>query len=217
MKKSGFTLAEVLITLGIIGIVAAITIPVLMQSFQKEATLQRAKKVYTIFSQLNLAIIKDSGSYVSLGTAYSLNDLNTVYTTYISPNMKIVEDCGNTAGKCWPNSPSKYLWGSTTIDLSTRTDSRYFVLSDGTSIVAYLGSSGDLQIWFDIDGPSKGPNTVGTDIFNLDLYNSKVETQGDDQTVAWVISCTSKGNACTGGARNSLTRIIRDGWQINYW
>lgn len=37
MKKYGFTLAEVLITLGIIGVVAALTIPTLMQNYKDRA------------------------------------------------------------------------------------------------------------------------------------------------------------------------------------
>ena len=46
-QKLGFTLAEVLITLGIIGIVAAMTIPVLMTNYQKKTTATRAKKAYS--------------------------------------------------------------------------------------------------------------------------------------------------------------------------
>ena len=48
--KKAFTLAEVLITLGIIGVVAAITIPGLITKYQKLATVVKLKKVY---SQLN--------------------------------------------------------------------------------------------------------------------------------------------------------------------
>lgn len=44
--KKGFTLAEVLITLGIIGIVAAITLPTLMTNYKKKATATRVKKAY---------------------------------------------------------------------------------------------------------------------------------------------------------------------------
>ena len=53
MKLRGFTLAEVLITLGIIGVVAAMTIPMLIINYQKRLTLTRLKKTY---SQLNQVI-----------------------------------------------------------------------------------------------------------------------------------------------------------------
>ena len=57
MKKLGyktalhaFTLSEVLITLGIIGVVAAMTIPVLMEKYQEHAIITRLKRVYSILS-----------------------------------------------------------------------------------------------------------------------------------------------------------------------
>ena len=48
---TAFTLAEVLITLGIIGVVAALTMPVLIADYQKKETLTKLKKTYSIFSQ----------------------------------------------------------------------------------------------------------------------------------------------------------------------
>lgn len=44
MKKA-FTMPEVLITLGIIGIVAAITLPALIGKYQKIQTINQLKKV----------------------------------------------------------------------------------------------------------------------------------------------------------------------------
>ncbi len=49
--RKGFTLAEVLITLGIIGIVAALTLPSLIQKYQEKVTLERLKKsIFTSFT-----------------------------------------------------------------------------------------------------------------------------------------------------------------------
>lgn len=50
-RKSAFTLAEVLITLGIIGIVAALTIPTLIQNHNKKVVENRLKKVYSTMNQ----------------------------------------------------------------------------------------------------------------------------------------------------------------------
>lgn len=50
MKKA-FTLAEVLVTLGIIGVVAALTMPVLMQNYRKAVLRNQAKKTYSMLSQ----------------------------------------------------------------------------------------------------------------------------------------------------------------------
>ena len=50
-SKLGFTLAEVLITLGIIGIVAAMTIPTLMTNYRKHIVETRVARTYSIISQ----------------------------------------------------------------------------------------------------------------------------------------------------------------------
>ena len=50
MKKLAFTLAEVLMTLGIIGVVAAMTLPTLITDFQKRSTVTMVK---TLYSKIN--------------------------------------------------------------------------------------------------------------------------------------------------------------------
>jgi prepilin-type N-terminal cleavage/methylation domain-containing protein len=59
MKKRAFTLAEVLITLGIIGVVAALTIPGLIASYQKNIVLTRLKKFYSMHMQTYLYMQSD--------------------------------------------------------------------------------------------------------------------------------------------------------------
>ena len=51
MYKQAFTLAEILITLGIIGLVAALTLPSVIANYQKKQTVVKLKKVYTTLSQ----------------------------------------------------------------------------------------------------------------------------------------------------------------------
>lgn len=66
--KKAFTLAEVLITLGIIGVVAAITIPGLITKYQKLATVVKLKKVYSQLNQVMLSINDDPGLDVISGS-----------------------------------------------------------------------------------------------------------------------------------------------------
>lgn len=47
---NAFTLAEVLITLGIIGVVAALTLPSLIQNHKEKVTIVRLKQAYSLFS-----------------------------------------------------------------------------------------------------------------------------------------------------------------------
>lgn len=55
-----FTLAEVLITLGIIGVVAAMTIPVLMNYYQEQALLTQFNKAYSTISQAYVSAAQDN-------------------------------------------------------------------------------------------------------------------------------------------------------------
>ncbi len=62
----GFTLSEVLITVGIIGIIAAFTIPGVITNYQKKVTAEKLKAAYQMFfNALNLAL-NDTGNYISV-------------------------------------------------------------------------------------------------------------------------------------------------------
>ena len=60
-RKIAFTLAEVLITLGIIGVVAALTLPSVIAKYQDKVTVTKVKKAYAMFSQAYLSAINDNG------------------------------------------------------------------------------------------------------------------------------------------------------------
>ena len=60
-KKAAFTLAEVLITLGVIGIVAAMTLPMLVAKYQKLVATTQLKRIYSILTNAELMAIKDFG------------------------------------------------------------------------------------------------------------------------------------------------------------
>src|SRR5574344_1750868 len=70
MKKSGFTLAEVLIVLGIIGVVAAMTIPTLMnQTSQAEYRTGFKKIISTLNQAINMNVAIDNTDFSSLGSS----------------------------------------------------------------------------------------------------------------------------------------------------
>ena len=56
LKLNGFTLAEVLITLGIIGVVAALTIPNVIAEFKERQSIVALKKITSELSQVNMAL-----------------------------------------------------------------------------------------------------------------------------------------------------------------
>ncbi len=61
-KKKAFTLAEVLITLGIIGVVAAMTLPVLIQNHNNQVVVARLQKFYSSINQAITLAEKDYGA-----------------------------------------------------------------------------------------------------------------------------------------------------------
>ncbi len=58
-KRAAFTLAEVLITLAIIGVVAAITIPALMSQYKDMVAKQQFKRAYSVIQQAFQAVYAD--------------------------------------------------------------------------------------------------------------------------------------------------------------
>ena len=60
-RFSAFTLAEVLVTLGIIGVVAAMTMPVLISNYQKSVLKNQAKKTYSMLSQALTLSVQNYG------------------------------------------------------------------------------------------------------------------------------------------------------------
>ena len=60
-RKSAFTLAEVLITLGIIGVVAVLTLPTLIANYKKQVIISKLNKVYSTISQAYISAKSDNG------------------------------------------------------------------------------------------------------------------------------------------------------------
>ena len=98
-RKAAFTLAEVLITLGIIGIVVALTVPNLVQGYRKHVVETRLKEFYTITQQafkmaeVDNGDIANWGRYGNPGNVYVENDVYSSnsdewFDEYISPYLK---------------------------------------------------------------------------------------------------------------------------------
>lgn len=95
IKKFGFTLAEVLITLGIIGIVAVLTVPTLLKDIQ---TKQRAEQIRTIKYKFTKAT--DTMKSYGLITPY---DSTEEFIAQLSKHLKIIKVCApGYLSDCWP-------------------------------------------------------------------------------------------------------------------
>ena len=66
LKNRAFTLAEVLITLGIIGVVAAMTIPSLMENVRNRDLQAQLKKTYSEWNQISMQFMDDHEQSIHL-------------------------------------------------------------------------------------------------------------------------------------------------------
>jgi len=172
MKKCAFTLAEVLITLGIIGVVAAITLPILVQNYQKKVTVERLKQTYSILSQA----IKMSEIDNGLVEEWNIPTESNAYEhgkqfseQYINPYIKKVKVC-KTAMKC--HGEKTYLLSGHEANYDT---SRYYIILNNAIVLQIWPRSTWIQFTVDINGKQK-PNVVGKDIFLLALTKNDISS-----------------------------------------
>ena len=156
--KSAFTLAEVLITLVIIGVVAALTIPVAISKYKKTEVETRLKKS---FSTLSNAVKRATADHGDVST-WEFSDFDNFLDKYFLPYIR------NSKGTCRSNQ----IWGG-----SASLPSCVLYLADGTkwtimrlkTVPPYF-----YEVRADINGEKK-PNKIGYDIFLLYIFPSAAE------------------------------------------
>lgn len=205
-----FTLAEVLITLGIIGVVAAMTIPTLVQDQQNKATITALKKAYATFSSAYASALNDYGPVDSWGVTADDGANSKLMLDILANYMKVQRNCGTTYSTCFPNiSNYKYLSGGNDWSILS-TNASHIRLSDGT-LVAFdiydpttdwpanrIGA-----IYIDTNG-YKNPNKIGVDTFGFWLTRTRVLPWGNTSDAAdynFANNCRDKstqtGRGCT--------------------
>ena len=106
-KKVAFTLAEVLITLGIIGVVAAMTIPALMTDYRKETTAARVKKFYSVINNAVMFAAAEHGDvsvWMSAPANLDYNENLNFVQIYLMPYIKYTR-----YDNCYGNSVCVYM------------------------------------------------------------------------------------------------------------
>lgn len=221
MGKRAFTLAEVLITLGIIGVVAAITLPTLHARIQEKILLNKLKVTYSILSRAyKLAIEENNGdaSLWDIGRKMSEDGSSKMYNKF-APHIKQIHSCNTSRGaKCFANCYYD-LFGNRCV---TKDENIDFTSTWGKGILlngVALGfwSAGDgckaydqkLQysecgsIIVDLNGPSR-PNRMGIDVFEFVITAEKgVQPKYGDDTLDYGAKCKyndksgNNGRTCT--------------------
>ena len=217
-KKSAFTLAEVLITLGIIGVVAAMTLPALKQKLEDQRNLSTLKKTYSILQQAtNLAIAEHEGPEYWGMVDNSVESVTNVYN-YYRPYFNMMRECPNKPG-CW-GYPTKYLNG--TVYWNEHNTSWYqyaFTLVDGVNVLIDIYPADQIQSNFGINvnydcavffidiNADKLPNQIGRDMFAFVVTERGLQPAGLNNYDNCNLNDT--GFQC-------VSRIIKDGWSMKY-
>ncbi len=180
MKNYGFTLAEVLITLGIIGVVAALTLPALVQNNRNREMQTRLKRGYSVLSQALDMYQAENGERITPQTKIGW-DLKPVLMKY----LKTVKDCGYGSlddDACIPNygpdnekNSTKYTtYNGKTLYLNYFDDGQ-FVLNDGSLVLLESAASAtNLYISIDVNGYNNRPNRLGQDLFMFQIDSKGV-------------------------------------------
>ena len=213
-NKFAFTLAEVLITLTIIGVIAALTIPNLMQKYQEHATVNKVKKFYSTLTRSYTQAIKENGmpddEWGLTGTDEA--SAKKVYEILFKPYFKIAKDCGtNNNGNCIDSSGFKTRKSGEFIknDPPVATTKGYkILLSDGSAVYWYVSTTKIPVVRIDMNG-SKIPNQLGVDIFQFVVPEKTTKERMEPEGLPSYSAKVSFDNNCA--------KSTHQGWGCAAW
>ena len=221
IEHLGFTLAEVLITLGIIGVVAAMTIPNLIATHQKKQTVVKLQKAISVLNQAYKLSYDDVGE-PSVSEAFNMG-ASKYFSTYWAPYIKTEIYC-DTYAKC--RYKSQHPWSlpsgkPSDISVVYGNNRTTFYTADGFLYVIFTAGgpgptidklSADTSVYVDING-AEGPNRYGRDVFVL----TRVEKDGGGIQPRGISSSNENINSScskTGDGLACAEKIRRAGWKI---
>ena len=232
--RLGFTLAEVLITLGIIGVVAALTMPSLINNYRKQVLVTQFKKEVNFVQNSLRKVMADEGVDSLLNTnvivfnapsassssgylgSYGINADNlasAIGLTPVAENTKFYQDTRNGFGMSSGDFKSYYT-----------KDGACIAFEDGVT----LGLWGNMDyahfdFYFDVNC-DKGPNVAGRDRFLLQIsQNANISSYGFNFDEVDKI-CKKEGEYSNEDLAPAVSlfslycsySIIRNGWNMVY-
>ena len=217
-KKAAFTLAEVLITLGIIGVVAAVTLPTLVANYQKTVWVNQLKKTISYVENNTRHLLAEEGvdklsdTKTPFAQDYEGDDDDELSFWAKNYSLKLLED-------------ENSLFYQDAIDTF---EVPPFYSPDGTCFVFGLNSGQHTSeremigmIAVDINCDKK-PNLVGYDRFTIYLRNNGLMVTEsnmffpESNCMAYFNSQKNERSYWGYCGATFLRKIINDGWKINY-
>jgi len=204
-KNAAFTLAEVLITLGIIGVVAALTIPGLINNYKAARLHSQFLKSYSTVQQAFKQMESDD---VSLDPAdYDQAKFYKAFMKYLQAPF----DCGYLSGNNMKRTKPCYDSHNSTTPYRTfdgksrannyRFDDGQIALQDGT-LLLFENWGGGVWVSVDLNGYNNPPNRWGYDLFTFQFIDGELVTMGDKKS-----DYTDMSKYCSATSTDSLNGI----------
>lgn len=247
MKKSlGFTLTEVLITVGIIGVVAALTVPNLIKNYQKDSQLVQLRKVVNEFVSATDIYTTETGKQYFYQTpamkseagmnSFMLNRFKSRAGNGFANTYKSIN--GNTKDFTCAGT-SFVLANSATVCVKL---DQFNALGNGSAAIDSVNNISEYHIYVDTNGNEK-PNVGGRDMFDFYITNKgEFSPVSQDVSAKYEKNC-SAATACALGmeceiseeeqaaidkceadktcigkpfGESCIVQIVNDNWQMNY-
>ena len=180
--KNAFTLGEVLITLGIIGIVAAMTLPAIMVKRRNVELESRFKTAYSLISQAVLRMSADNAdiaeTYCSKGTNGRMSyEFTEDFSKYFQTTRLYNSETKNLKTLGYQNNSFKQANGVDNFNQDGHNEGAFFV-KNGMMIAAsgcWWASSQSKAVDFIVDTNGvKGPNRFGYDVFYFQINKNNI-------------------------------------------
>ncbi len=208
MKKlSAFTLSEVLITLSIIGVISALTVPTLINSYQKKTQVVQLRKVMNDVANAIDMYITEEGKSKFSATSYYKNSINSLVTQ----KLKYVKSCSANTTGCFAS--ENYLPIGSGDAAEFKCAGTSYLLANSAAICLTKNANGIITVNVDTNGPD-GPNIGGRDMFEF-YVNSLGEIR---YCSGGGITCDTEKTGCTGSAtgKGCAQTLAENAWVMNY-
>ncbi len=166
-KKLAFTLAEVLVALMIIGVIAAITIPSLVNN-------ANSRQIYSMLTKAHMTVANATGSGEAKYGPLRFWDWNEMISNHYIKSMNVTKWC-NGNKKCLPpkyiDTPSVKHWWSSSWKTFMTTDGMFWAMHTTSDCSLEQGNplftkNGCAWVEVDVNGIKK-PNKLGKDVFGF--------------------------------------------------
>ena len=211
--KKGFTLSELLIVLGIIGVIAVLTLPNIIKGTHKKTNTAVLQSTFSMIADSIEEAMAEQGIRDWTDRSFSDSDKAEVQDSlFLNRYLNVVKDCGTSSGDCFASS-YKDISGSVLSGIFS--DYNAFVkLKNGASVAfSSPGSSdGRIMVTIDVNGLDK-PNIAGRDLFVLTFNtNGDISPMGikeDDVTFEGCAKFENYGTSC-------FLYLQRKNWEFDY-